>query len=109
MSRKEGDTKPTLWQSAHILHKKGHYYIVHFKQLFLLDGRVKRTNFTPEDAERTKLIAWLLQDWGLAKLINQYQVTETSDVVVLSYAEKNNWQCKAKYTIRQIKRKSINL
>lgn len=104
MSRKEGDKKPTLWQSGHILHKRGQYAIVHFKQLFLLDGRSKQTDFSPEDAERIKLIAWLLQDWGLIKLKKSFEINEkTSDVVVISYAEKPNWSCRAKYTIRKNK------
>lgn len=81
--------------------RKGNTLLFTSNGLFLLDGRAKRTNFTVEDAERTKLIAWLLQDWGLVKLKNDFQVTETSDVVVLSYAEKPNWNCQAKYTIRQ--------
>jgi hypothetical protein len=72
---------------------------VHFKQLFLLDGRAKRTNFTPEDEERTKLIAWLLQDWGLVKIKTPYTVNQTSDVVVISYSEKPHWNCASKYTI----------
>ena len=101
VSRKEGDDKPTLWQSGHILHKRGQYAIVHFKQLFLLDGRSKQTDFTPEDAERIKLIAWLLQDWGLIKIKNPFEVSQTSDVVVISYSEKPNWHCRAKYTIRK--------
>lgn len=101
MSRKEGDKKPTLWQSGHVLHKRGEYAIVHFKQLFLLDGRSKQTDFTQEDAERIKLIASLLQDWGLIKLKTPLNIDDkTSDVVVISYAEKSNWQCKAKYSIR---------
>lgn len=109
MSRKDGDKKPTLWQSGHILHKRGQYAIVHFKQLFLLDGRSKQTDFTPEDAERIKLIAWLLQDWGLIKLKKSFEINEkTSDVVVISYAEKPNWQCKAKYTIGKIKKSKTN-
>ena len=104
VSRKEGDTKPTLWQSGHILHKRGQYAIVHFKQLFLLDGRYKQTDYTPEDQERIKLIAWLLQDWGLIKIKKQFEVSETSDVVVISFLEKPNWQCRSKYTIGKIKK-----
>jgi len=68
----------------------------------LLDGKTKQTDYTPEDAERTKLIAWLLQDWGLVKLKKPFEISEkTSDVVVISYAEKSNWSCRAKYTIRK--------
>lgn len=104
VSRKEGETKPTLWQSGHILHKRGQYAIVHFKQLFLLDGRSKQTDFTPDDIERIKLIAWLLQDWGLIKIKKQFEVSETSDVVVISFSEKQNWNCKAKYTMGKIKK-----
>jgi hypothetical protein len=104
VSRKTGDEKPTLWQSCHILHKRGKYYIVHFKQLFQLDGRIKQTDFTQDDLERTKLIAWLLQDWGLITIKNPYPINEITDVVVLSYGEKSNWQCKAKYTIGKVKK-----
>lgn len=93
--------KPTLWQSGHILHKRGQYAIVHFKQLFLLDGRSKQTDFTAEDLERIRLIAWLLQDWGLIKIKKPFEVSETSDVVVISFLEKPNWHCRAKYTIRK--------
>lgn len=67
--------------------------------MFLLDGKVKKTNFTPEDEERTKLIAWLLNDWGLVKLKKTFDIKETSDVVVISYNEKPNWNCQSKYTI----------
>lgn len=108
VSRKEGEDKPTLWQSGHILHKRGQYAIVHFKQLFLLDGRTNQTDFTEEDQERIKLIAWLLQDWGLIKIKKQFDVSETSDIVVISYSEKPNWLCKAKYTIGKIKKTNSN-
>lgn len=74
---------------------------MHFKQLFLLDGRTKQTDFTAEDAERIKLIAWLLEDWGLIKIKKPFEVSENSDVVVISYSEKPNWLCRAKYTIRK--------
>lgn len=75
--------------------------------MFQLDGRIKRTNYSIEDQERTKLIAWLLQDWGLVTLINPFEVKETSDVVVISYSEKPNWNCRSKYTIGGNKKKFI--
>jgi hypothetical protein len=108
VSRKEGEIKPTLWQSCHILHKKGKYYLLHFKQLFQLDGKSKKTNFTQEDQDRTKLIAHLLQDWGLVTLKEELDVKENSDVVVISFSEKPNWNCRAKYTIGNKKINQLN-
>lgn len=99
VSRKENDSKPTLWQSCHILQKRGSYAIVNFKQLFLLDGREKITNFTQDDLERTRLIAWLLQNWGLIKIIKPFEISKNSDVIVISFAEKNQWNLRSKYSI----------
>ena len=91
--------KPILWQSCHILHKRGHYYIVHFKQLFLLDGKHDKTNFTQEDKERTELVAHLLDEWGLVKLKVALPNPKPSDVVIISFDDKKNWVLKSKYTI----------
>lgn len=102
VSRRPNDIKPTLWQSCHILQKRGKYYIVHFKQLFLLDGRFKKTNFTIEDQRRTQLIACLLHDWGLITLKKNIEILDDSsltDVVVISFAERENWNLQSKYSI----------
>ena len=104
MSKKEGDSKPTLWQSCYILHKRNRYFIVHFKQLFLLDGRYKRTIYTEDDANRTKLIAMLLKRWGLVEPIKPLEIDDKiTDVVVISYSEKQNWNLVSKYTIGKFK------
>ena len=92
----------TLFQSCHILHKRGQYYIVHFKELFALDG--KPTDITENDLSRRNAIANLLEDWGLIKIVNKTQ-TETptpiflSQVKILSHKEKNEWQLTPKYNI----------
>ena len=92
----------TLFQSCHILHKQGKYYIVHFKELFALDG--KPTDISDNDLSRRNAIANLLQDWGLVKLVNS-KSTETpppiflSQVKILSHKEKHDWQLVPKYNI----------
>ena len=95
-SRKE----KTLFQSCHILHKQGRYFIVHFKELFALDG--KEANFSDNDAERRNTIAQLLSDWGLIAILNK-EVAEKkaplSQIKVLSFKEKNEWDLQAKYNI----------
>lgn len=91
-----------LYQSCHILHKQGRYYIVHFKELFALDG--KETDLSDNDLSRRNAIANLLEDWGLVKLVNPSS-TETpepiflSQVKILSHKEKNDWQLVPKYNI----------
>jgi hypothetical protein len=92
----------TLFQSCHILHKQGKYYIVHFKELFALDG--KPTDLTENDLSRRNAIVKLLQDWGLVKVINesQIQVPEPifiSQVKIISHKEKHEWQLVPKYNI----------
>ena len=92
----------TLFQSCHILHKRGQYYIVHFKELFALDG--KPTDITENDLSRRNAIANLLEDWGLIKIVNKTQ-TETpppiflSQVKIISHKEKAEWQLIPKYNI----------
>ena len=91
----------TLCQSCHILHKRGKMYIVHFKELFALDG--KETNYTDDDKARRNTIANLLQDWDLVKIVNP-DICETprapmSKIKVLPFKEKNDWTLEAKYTI----------
>jgi hypothetical protein len=92
----------TLFQSCHILHKQGKYYIVHFKELFALDG--KPTDLTENDLSRRNAIAKLLQDWGLIKVVISTQIdTPTpifiSQIKILSHKEKNEWQLVPKYNI----------
>ncbi len=93
-SRKE----KKLYQSCHILHKQGRYFIVHFKELFALDG--KNTNLSENDISRRNTIANLLKDWGLIIIIGTLgEVAPLSQIKVLSYAEKNEWTLETKYNI----------
>jgi hypothetical protein len=90
----------TLYQSCHILHKQGRYFIVHFKELFALDG--KFSDISVNDLQRRNTIAHLLEDWGLVKLIN-YDVCEDtaplSQIKVLAFEEKHKWNLVTKYNI----------
>ena len=90
-----------LWQSCHILHKRGKLYIVHFKELFALDG--KETNFTLEDVARRNTIANLLEQWGLVKIVNPLicgnHRAPISQIKILLFKEKADWELRAKYTI----------
>ena len=93
-SRKE----KKLYQSCHILHKQGRYFIVHFKELFALDG--KPTNISINDLERRNTIAGLLEDWDLIKITgNNEQKAPLSQIKVLSYREKDEWLLETKYNI----------
>jgi hypothetical protein len=89
-----------LFQSCHILHKQGRYFIVHFKELFALDG--KASNFSENDAERRNTITQLLSDWGLIAILNK-EIAEKkaplSQIKVLSFKEKGEWDLQAKYNI----------
>ena len=90
----------TLYQSCHILHKQGRYFIVHFKELFALDG--KEANISTGDVERRNTIANLLSDWGLLKIVVPAQAEQRvslSQIKVVSFKEKNDWELVAKYTI----------
>ena len=92
----------TLFQSCHILHKRGQYYVVHFKELFALDG--KPTDITENDLARRNAIVNLLEDWGLLKVVNKAQ-TQTpepiflSQIKIISHKEKHDWQLVPKYNI----------
>ena len=87
-----------LWQSCHLLHKKGKYYIVHFKELFVLDG--KKSSLTENDIERRNTIAGLLSDWGLVGLISEADPkAPLSQIKVLSFTEKSDWILEQKYNI----------
>ena len=89
-----------IYQSCHILHKQGKYYIVHFKELFALDG--KNTNITLNDIQRRNRITQLLSDWGLVTIINQDNVGELAplnQIKVISFKEKGDWTLESKYNI----------
>ena len=90
-----------LYQSCHILHKQGKYYIVHFKELFSLDG--KPTDITDNDLARRNTVANLLQDWELIKIVNQDKTKDPtvslSQVKIISHKEKGEWQLIPKYNI----------
>jgi hypothetical protein len=89
-----------LYQSCHILHKQGKYYIVHFKELFLLDG--KESNFSENDAQRRNKITKLLSDWGLVDIVNQELVEEASSISqikIIPHKEKGEWDLIPKYSI----------
>jgi len=91
----------TLYQSCHILHKQGKYYIVHFKELFALDG--KPTNFAEEDIARRNTIANLLTEWGLITLVDPIKTEEPvaplSQIKIISYNDKDAWELITKYNI----------
>ena len=87
-----------LYQSCHILHKQGRYYIVHFKELFALDG--KDTNINQNDIERRNSIASLLSDWGLIELMGTAEPkAPLSQIKVIAFKEKNEWDLETKYNI----------
>ena len=93
-SRKE----KKLYQSCHILHKQGKYYIVHFKELFALDG--KNTNLSENDIARRNTIVNLLDDWGLVKVLGKTEPSAPlSQIKVISYKEKSDWTLETKYNI----------
>ena len=93
-SRKE----KKLYQSCHILHKQGKYFIVHFKELFALDG--KKTNLSKNDIARRNTIANLLKDWDLITILGEVtEVAPLSQIKVLSFSEKNEWTLETKYNI----------
>ena len=98
----------TLYQSCHILHKQGKYYIVHFKELFALDG--KPSNFSDEDKGRRNAITNLLQDWGLIKIVEPDKtaapLTPLSQIKILPFKDKNDWQLVSKYTIGKKKKEA---
>jgi len=95
-SRKE----KKLYQSCHILHKQGRYYITHFKELFALDG--KHANLTVNDVQRRNRIIHLLADWGLITVVNVDKILDVAplnQIKVLPYKEKNDWELEQKYNI----------
>ena len=91
-----------LYQSCHILHKQGKYYIVHFKELFALDG--KETNLTENDIGRRNRIASLLKDWGLININGEVQnMSPLSQIKIISFKEKSEWTLETKYNIGKTK------
>jgi hypothetical protein len=101
-SRKE----KKLYQSCHILHKQGKYYIVHFKELFALDG--KNTNLTVNDIQRRNRIVNLISDWGLINVIDEEKIRDIAplnQIKVLSYKDKSDWTLEAKYNIGSKKKR----
>ena len=89
-----------IYQSCHILHKQGKYYIVHFKELFALDG--KNTNLSTNDVQRRNRIIQLLADWGLITIVTPTQISDLAplnQIKVLSFKEKNDWTLESKYNI----------
>ena len=89
-----------LYQSCHILHNQGRYYIVHFKELFALDG--KKTNLTNNDVQRRNRIAQLLSDWGLVTVIEKTSIEDIAplnQIKVLSFKDKDEWTLESKYNI----------
>jgi hypothetical protein len=89
-----------LYQSCHILHKQGRYYIVHFKELFALDG--KPTNFTNEDRSRRNTIVDLLEEWNLIKIMNRKLLEDKiplNQVKIISFKEKDSWTLTSKYSV----------
>ena len=102
-SRKE----KKLYQSCHILHKKGQYYIVHFKELFALDG--KKANFSENDMQRRNRIIKLLSDWGLVEIVKVDAVSNAaplSQIKVIAFKEKSEWTLESKYNIGKKKPES---
>jgi hypothetical protein len=101
-SRKE----QKLFQSCHILHKRGRYFIVHFKELFALDG--KPTNFEENDIGRRNSIANLLSEWGLVEVVSPEKYADSlapmSQIKIISYADRSSWELVTKYNIGSKKR-----
>lgn len=91
----------TLYQSCHILHKRGRYYIVHFKELFLLDGR--SSDFSADDRARRNTIAQLLEEWGLVKIVKPLGVEDAvapiNQIKIIPHRDKIDWSLVSKYTV----------
>jgi hypothetical protein len=95
----------TLYQSCHLLHKRGYYFIVHFKEMFMLDG--KPSDFSMDDLGRRNTIAQLLSDWGLLHIVKPASITAKSslkNIKIISHKDKNQWKLIPKYQIGNIKK-----
>lgn len=108
--------KPTLFQSIHILNKRNRTFLVHFKEMFLLDG--KQTTFDEDDLMRRNTIAKMLEKWNLVRVLNREQLEPSFDVddaittgkiVLLPHKDKGNWNLEAKYTIGKHKRRTTEV
>lgn len=100
-SKKE---RNTLYQSCHILHKQGRYFIVHFKELFMLDG--KPSNFTENDRDRRNTIITLLSDWGLLDIVDESEIeskVSLRTIKIISHRDKKDWNLEAKYSIGNVR------
>jgi hypothetical protein len=100
-SKKEHNT---LYQSCHILHKQGRYFIVHFKELFMLDG--KPSNFTLDDVSRRNSITTLLSDWGLLTIVDPSKAEEKTTlrhIKIISHRDKRDWHLESKYSIGNVR------
>lgn len=98
-------TEKKLWQSCHILHKKGKYYIVHFKEMFALDELP--TSINSEDTGRRNTIACLLEEWGLVKIVDKAKITDKvplNKIKILPFKEKGDWELCPKYHIGRSKK-----
>ena len=105
-SRKDSNT---LYQSCHILHKQGHYFITHFKELFLLDG--KPSNLSQNDIERRNTITTLLSDWGLLDIVDPSRIeghASLRQIKIISHKDKNDWILESKYSIGNSKGRSYS-
>ena len=95
----------TLYQICHILHKRGRYYITHFLELFMLDG--KRREFSKEDRARRNTIALLLEEWGMVEIIDRQPIyserAPMKNICIIPFKYKENWNLKAKYSIGRVK------
>jgi hypothetical protein len=98
-------TEKKLWQSCHILHKKGKYYIVHFKEMFALDDLP--TSINSEDTGRRNTVACLLEEWGLVKIVDKAKITDKvplNKIKILPFKEKGEWELCPKYHIGRSKK-----
>ena len=103
-SKDPNDAGKTLWQSCHILYKRQHYYLVHFKEMFLLDGKMARTVITEEDLARRNAIAHLLQQWGVIVIVTPDRIkvpvpASIDTLKIIPFKEKGSWNLRAKYEI----------
>lgn len=103
------DAKKILWQSCHILYKRQRYFLVHFKEMFLLDGKASQTELTIEDLARRNAIALLLQEWGLIRVLDQTRIQTPAPAAIetlkiIPYRDKENWHLRTKYDIGKTRR-----
>lgn len=101
------DIRKVLWQSCHVLHKQGRYYICHFKHMFLLDGRTKITRIDDDDYRRLQYVVALLEEWGLIKPLDEVK-KERTQLVIVPYSKKSEWELKSKYTMGIKKEVTVN-